>query len=63
MLCYKVVCILKWVLGKNFGVPGPSSGWPVFNCVRLRIIKKREKENNKRKRKKIKKIIFYPFKN
>ena len=36
MLCYKVVCILKWVLGKNFGVPGPSSGWPVFNCVRLR---------------------------
>jgi hypothetical protein len=38
MLCYKVVCILKWVLEKNFGVPGPSSGWPVFNCVRLRII-------------------------
>jgi hypothetical protein len=37
MLCYKVVYILKWVLEKNFGVPGPSSGWPVFNCVRLRI--------------------------
>jgi hypothetical protein len=36
MLCYKVVCILKWVLEKNFSVPGLSSGWPVFNCVRLR---------------------------